>query len=543
MNYLDWSVLLFTLLAIVVFGIYKTRKNQNQNELLRGAKSNWWSIGLSVMATQASAITFISTPGYAYDQGLDFVANYFGMPLAIIVVSLVFIPIYHRLQVYTAYEYLEDRFDLKGRLIAASLFLIQRGLAAGITIYAPAIILSSALGWDLSLTIIFVGVLVIFYTVSGGTTAVNLTQKYQMSIIFIGLFIAFGIILNSLPSNIGFIDALKINGTLGKLDAIKWDPTEKYSVWSGVLGGFFLSLSYFGTDQSQVSRYLSGKSLRESQLGLIFNAFVKIPMQYFILVLGLMLFTFYQFQEHPILFSTKGYEVLNQSNYSDTLAAKNTAYQEIHQNKKELIQNTQVWGKVEKDSLKNMALKAKQLRADVVLKQSELVGGKDSDFVFISFILNFLPHGLIGLLLAVIISAAMSSTSGELNALSTTTTVDFVNRLSKKKRNPVLLTKGITLVWGVMAITFALLAQLVDSLIEAVNILGSLFYGNVLGIFLVAFMLKKVKGNAVFYAAIISQLTVFIVYFYGDIPYLYLNLVGCFTTFVISYLLSKIWNK
>lgn len=544
MNSLDWSVLLFTLLAIVFYGVYKTRNMQQADDMLKGAQSNWWSIGLSVMATQASAITFISTPGYAFDQGIDFVANYFGMPLAIIVVAAVFIPIYHKLNVYTAYEYLESRFDLKGRLLAASLFLIQRGLAAGITIYAPAIILSTALSWDLSLTIIFVGILVIFYTVSGGTTAVNLTQKYQMSIIFIGLFIAFGIILNHLPENMGFIDALKINGTLGKLDAIKWDPTEKYSIWSGLLGGFFLSLSYFGTDQSQVSRYLSGKSLRESQLGLIFNAFVKIPMQYFILLLGLMLFTFYQFQEHPILFSGKGFQQLAQTEYGDSLLFKNAQYQVLHEEKKQLLLNTEVWDQNAKEELQQLHQSSQELRSKVVEVQSKTIGGKDSDFVFISFIMDYLPHGLIGLLLAVIISAAMSSTSGELNALSTTTTIDFVKRLKTKPiKNQVATSRWITLIWGTMAISFALLAQLVESLIEAVNILGSLFYGNVLGIFLVAFILKKVKGNAVFMAALITQIGIFFVFFYLDLPYLYLNLIGCLSTFILAYIISLINNE
>lgn len=558
LHYLDWIVLLGTLLFIVVYGTIKTRKNKDLEAYLKGDNSlGWATIGLSVMATQASAITFISTPGQAYESGLGFVQNYFGLPLALIVVSAFFIPIYYRLKVYTAYEYLENRFNTRTRLLTASLFLTQRGLAAGITIYAPAIILSSVLSWDLTLTILFVGILVIIYTVSGGTKAVSITQKYQMGIIFLGMFIAFFIILNNLPKGMGFFGALKVSGSMGKLDAINFsfDLKERYTFWSGITGGFFLALSYFGTDQSQVQRYLTGKNIKQSRMGMMFNAIVKIPMQYFILLTGVMVFVFFQFQDHELLFDQT---TVNNIKQSENAAAYNSLDEnaaKVFQSKKELLQQAMLVKDNDPAMYQQHIDKAKILETQYQSYRDdakELVretypdhSTKDSDYVFLSFIMNYLPNGLIGLLLAVIISAAMSSTAGELNALGSTSTVDFYKRIFNKNGSDshyVKTSKYLTLFWGVLAIMFALFAQLLENLIEAVNILGSVFYGTILGVFLVAFIFKQVKGNAVFIATLFAQTIVFILFAqYQDvIAYLWFNLIGCGSVIFFSLLFAQI---
>lgn len=558
LHYLDWIVLLGTLSFIVIYGTLKTRKNKNLEAYLKGDNSlGWATIGLSVMATQASAITFISTPGQAYESGLGFVQNYFGLPLALIVVSAFFIPIYYRLKVYTAYEYLENRFNTRTRLLTASLFLTQRGLAAGITIYAPAIILSSVLNWDLTLTILFVGILVIIYTVSGGTKAVSITQKYQMGIIFLGMFIAFFIILNNLPKGMGFFGALQISGSMGKLDAINFsfDLKERYTFWSGITGGFFLALSYFGTDQSQVQRYLTGKNIKQSRMGLMFNAIVKIPMQYFILLTGVMVFVFFQFQDHNLLFDQTTVNKLKQSENAGKYNALEADAAEVFQSKKGLLEeamlakdNDPKLYKQKIDEAISLETSYQEYRDDA----KELVretypdhSTKDSDYVFLSFIMNYLPNGLIGLLLAVIISAAMSSTAGELNALGSTSTVDFYKRIFNKTGSDthyVKTSKYLTLFWGAVAIMFALFAQLLENLIEAVNILGSVFYGTILGVFLVAFIFKRVKGNAVFIATLFAQAIVFILFAqYQDvIAYLWFNLIGCGSVIFFSLLFSEL---
>ena len=558
LHYLDWIVLLGTLFFIVIYGTLKTRKNKNLSAYLKGDNSlGWATIGLSVMATQASAITFISTPGQAYESGMGFVQNYFGLPLALIVVSAFFIPIYYRLKVYTAYEYLESRFNKRTRLLTASLFLIQRGLAAGITIYAPAIILSSVLNWDLTLTIFFVGILVIIYTVSGGTKAVSITQKYQMGIIFLGMFIAFFTILNKLPEGVGFANALSISGSMGKLDAINFsfDLKERYTFWSGITGGFFLALSYFGTDQSQVQRYLSGKNIKESRMGLMFNAVVKIPMQYFILLTGVMVFVFYQFQDHSLLFDQT---TRNNIKQSENASQYNTLEEEanaVFSLKKEKLAEAVIYKDSDPIAYNNSIEEAKLLESkyqnyrtdakNLVIETFPDHSTKDSDYVFLSFIMNYLPNGLIGLLLAVIISAAMSSTAGELNALGSTTTVDFYKRVINENAEDahyVKTSKLLTLFWGIVAIMFALFAQLLENLIEAVNILGSVFYGTILGVFLVAFIFKKVKGNAVFIATLFAQAIVFILFAqYQDvIAYLWFNLIGCGSVIFFSLLFAEL---
>lgn len=555
MNWLDWLIMLGTLLFIALYGTWKTRKNKNIKSYLQGDKDmKWITIGLSVMATQASAITFISTPGQAFESGMGFVQNYFGLPLALIIVSAVFIPLYYKLNVYTAYEFLEARFDLKTRLLAAFLFLFQRGLAAGITIYAPAIILSTMLGWNLSLTIVLVGLVVVVYTVSGGTKAVSLTQKWQMSVIMLGMFIAFFIIIDSLPTNIGFFDAVDIAGRMGKLDAVNFslDPSKRYTFWSGITGGLFLALSYFGTDQSQVQRYLGGKSVTESRMGLMFNAILKIPMQFFILFVGVMVFVFYQFESHEVLFDKTNLENLRQSKYSEEILSYEKAYEENHQLKQlEIAELLKARNKGDnqlvaqkQEELKALDARSKEIRAnvkEVLIKEYPEETAKDSDFVFLTFIMNYLPHGIIGLLLAVIISAAMSSTAGELNALGSTTVVDFYKRLFKNEasdKHYVIVSRLLTAFWGVMAIIFALLARLLENLIEAVNILGSLFYGTILGIFLIAFFFKRIKGAGVFASALVAQMFVFILYiFFEDVvAYLWYNVIGCALVIFISHL-------
>ena len=541
----DWIILSVTLLFIVMYGTYVTRKNANVTDYIKGGNdSKWWTIGLSVMATQASAITFLSTPGQAFHSGMGFVQFYFGLPIAMIIICVVFIPIYHKLKVYTAYEFLEGRFDLKTRSLAAILFLIQRGLAAGITIFAPAIILSAVLGWDLLTLNIIIGFLVIIYTVSGGTKAVNVTQKQQMIIIFIGMLIAFFMIMSQLPANITFTNALEIAGASNKMEVLdfSFDLSNRYTVWTGILGGTFLMLSYFGTDQSQVQRYLSGKSVRESQLGLIFNGLLKVPMQFFILLIGVMVFVFYQFNTAPLNFNPTVNDAIASSEYVEEYRQLEAEHIAIENTKKAIFADGfQLTEKEQIQALNERDLELKVASKAIVKKVDEAIEANDKDYVFIHFILNNLPRGLIGLLLAVILSAAMSSTASELNALASTTAIDLYKRNVKGKKSDahyVIASKWFTLVWGVIAISVACVANLFDNLIQLVNIIGSIFYGNVLGIFLLAFFFKKVNGNAVFRAAVITQILIFAIYYYGIynleaqgldpiISYLWLNFIGC----------------
>lgn len=555
MTTLDWIILAGTLLFIVGYGVWKTRGSKNVDDYVRGGSdSKWWTIGLSVMATQASAITFLSTPGQAFHDGMGFVQFYFGLPIAMVIICLVFIPIYYKLKVYTAYEFLENRFDLKTRSLAAILFLIQRGLAAGITIFAPSIILSAILGWDLRTLNIVIGTLVVIYTVSGGTKAVSVTQKQQMFIIMTGMFIAFFFILGYLPEDITFSKAMKIAGASDKLNILdfSFDTTSRYTFWSGITGGLFLALAYFGTDQSQVQRYLSGKSIRESQLGLIFNGIFKIPMQFFILLVGVMVFVFYQYNPAPLNFNPSATKTVLNSEYSEDykLLQENQialeAEKRIAQNHfsaalelKEFAAVTKAKREIihinRKDSTNRVTAKA------LIKKANKDAETNDKDYVFIHFILNNLPKGLIGLLLAVILSAAMSSTASELNALGTITALDLYKRNKKgifSEKHYVNASKAFTLLWGVIAIIIACYANLFDNLIQLVNIIGSIFYGNVLGIFLLAFFFKFVKGNAVFIAAIITQIIV-IIGFYNDwMSYLWLNAFGCALIIFIAIILE-----
>ncbi|MEQ3665755.1 MULTISPECIES: sodium:solute symporter [unclassified Olleya] len=561
MQSLDWIVLIGTLLTIVIYGTYQTRGSKNVQDFLKGGStSKWWTIGLSVMATQASAITFLSTPGQAFHSGMGFVQFYFGLPIAMIVICMVFIPLYHRLKVYTAYEFLENRFDRKTRTLTAVLFLIQRGLAAGITIFAPAIILSAVLGWNLLLLNIIIGVLVIIYTVSGGTKAVNVTQKHQMVVIFTGMVIAFILILNQLPDDITFKKALDIAGASGKMEVLdfSFDLNNRYTVWSGLIGGTFLMLSYFGTDQSQVQRYLSGKSVKEMRLGLIFNGLLKVPMQFFILLVGVMVFVFYQFNDAPINFNPTATEVVLNSKYANEYAALQLEQKEIFDLKKATITEfANADGKVNQDLIASYNAKSDTIRAqarDLIKKAGEAEGLKvesnDKDYVFIHFILNNLPKGLIGLLLAVILSAAMSSTASELNALASTTTIDlYKHRVGPKTdQEMVKASRGFTLLWGIMAIGVACVANLAENLIQLVNIIGSIFYGNVLGIFLLAFFFKQIKANAVFVAALITQVLVIGLFFLNEyeiinLPFLWLNFVGCAIVMVIAFIIQSLLKR
>ena len=553
MQQIDWIVLIGTLVFIVLYGTWKTRKNKTVDDYLKGGNdANWWTIGLSVMATQASAITFLSTPGQAFHDGMGFVQFYFGLPIAMIIICWVFIPIYHRLKVYTAYEYLESRFDLKTRTLTAILFLIQRGLAAGITIFAPAIILSAVLGWNLHYLIIGIGTLVIIYTVSGGTKAVSVTQKQQMAIIFAGMFIAFLLILNYLPLDISFTNALEIAGANGKLDVLdfSFDFKNRYTFWSGIIGGTFLALSYFGTDQSQVQRYLSGRSLRQSQMGLIMNGLLKVPMQFFILLVGVMVFVFYQFNASPLHFNPAAVKDVKESAYASNYEALEAEKQSLDKqlNEKQIAYSV-TEDASEKETLleeiKIINVTEEELREQsrgLIKKANPEAETNDKDYVFIHFILNNLPRGLIGLLLAVILSAAMSSTASELNALGSTTTIDLYKRNTpgKDEKHYMHASKWFTLLWGVIAIGVASVANLFENLIELVNIIGSIFYGNVLGIFLLAFFVRFVKSKATFIAAIITQLIIVYMWSVDAMPYLWLNLVGCALVMGIAVLLQTV---
>lgn len=557
MHWIDWSVLFGTLVFITVYGIYKTRGATNEESYLASNRNTpWWAIGLSIMATQASAITFLSTPGLGYSSGLEFAQFYFGLPLAMIIIATAFVPIYHKLKVYTAYEFLENRFDLKTRLFTAFLFLVQRGLAAGITIYAPSIILSQILGLPLYLNILIIGILVILYTVSGGTDAVTQTHKQQMAVIFLGLFIAFGFLIYYLSRDINQEQFWSIASVGNRLKAVKteFNMHEKYNLWSGLLAGTFLMLSYFGTDQSQVQRYLSGKSVKEIRTGLYFNAVLKIPMQFFILFLGVMVFVFYQLNPAPAHFDELAVNHVEQSEFGGEFRQLYEKKEALKTEQKELIQtDLEQYNTTKEEIQADLTNLDQQMEALIDQSGYSAQVEKESDFVFITFVLEHLPIGLIGLLMAVIFSAAMSSTSAELNALGTTSVIDFYKRLKRPESSSGMVrqSKVLTAFWGIFAIGFALIAQFFDSLVEAVNILGSLFYGTVLGIFLVAFYAKRIRGNAVFLAAIVSEALVLILYFYDhelsrilgfdlEFGFLWYNLFGAIFVFSFSYLFQMV---
>jgi Na+/proline symporter len=567
MQLFDWIILVITLLFIVIYGAWKTNGSKNVQDYILGSNETPWHIvGLSVMATQASAITFLSTPGQAYHDGMGFVQFYFGLPIAMVIVCVTFIPIYHKYKVYTAYEYLGKRFDLRTRSLAAFLFLFQRGLGTGLTIYAPAIILSGLLGWNINYLNIIIGVLVIIYTVTGGTKAVNVTQKQQMFVILTGMLVTFFWILYYLPNDMTFSNAMHIAGANDKMNIVNFslDPEEKYTFWSGITGGFFLALAYFGTDQSQVGRYLSGKSVKESQMGLLMNGFLKVPMQFFILLTGVLVFVFFQFNPVPLNFNPNNKIIVENSPYKKEYNSLEKKLDLVSEDKKviNLLYIDQLNQDYDNPILRKemiaLSNKEKDLRdraKEIISKADIHSETNDKDYVFFHFILNYLPKGLIGLLLAVIISAAMSSTASGLNALASTTTIDIYKRnLREEKTDKHYLnaSKLFTLFWGIIAILFACIGTLFENLIQLVNIIGSIFYGTVLGIFLVGIYSKRIQSSAIFYSAVVSQITIFIIYYFAiyiypsgeeRLGYLWLNFIGATLTIVLAWLLERLVFK
>jgi SSS family transporter len=558
MSALDWFVLIFSLVGIAAYGIYKSRGATNIENYLKGDRSiPWYMVGLSIMATQASAITFLSAPGQAYTDGMRFVQYYFGLPIAMIVISMFFIPIYNKLNVFTAYEFLEKRFDQKTRVFTSVLFLTQRGLASGLTLYAPSLILSALLGWNIYYTNIFIGGIVILYTVAGGSKAVSYTHLQQMTIIFIGMFIAAYMIVHLLPPEIGFTDAIKMGGKLGKMNIIdlNFDLNNKYTIWSGLIGGFFLALSYFGTDQSQVSRYISAKDLKQSRMGLLMNGFIKVPMQFFILLIGVLLFVFYQFKPAPLFFNNNETQKLEASKYASDWLKIKTADEALQAGSQKAafglnqsIQAGDEWAISKHQAYlvqtEKERLVLKKQATDLMLRNDPKAETNDTNYIFLRYVIDYPPHGLIGLLIAVIFAASMQSKSAELNALASCSIVDIYQRSFKKdasNEHYLKASKWTTALWGIYAIGVAMFANKLGSLIEAVNVLGSLFYGTILGIFLVAFMFKNIVGASAFYAAIITELVVLAMYFFSDISFLWFNLFGSVLVVILSFIFQ--WVK
>ncbi|MDT3403925.1 sodium:solute symporter [Mucilaginibacter terrae] len=560
MSLIDWIVLATTLLAIIAYGIYKSRGSKDLDQYLVGGRSlSWYHIGLSVMATQASAITFLSAPGLAYSDGMRFVQFYFGLPLAMIVLCVTFVPIFHKLRVYTAYEYLEQRFDLKTRALTAGLFLIQRGLSTGITIYAPSIILSVILQINVVYTTLFIGTLVIVYTVWGGTKAVSYTQLLQMSIIFAGMFLAGVLVVMMLPDDVNFKNSLQIAGKLGRVNVIDWhfDPKNQYNVWSGVIGGFFLQLSYFGTDQSQVGRYLTGSSVGQSRIGLLMNGLIKIPMQFLILLIGVLVFAFYQFNQPPMFFNRNEVEQVKKSPYAAQYNALEKQYAEAFIQRKaaaEELNNT--LNNSGKDAVKAAQGKLQRAQAQtdtlrnrgiVLMKQNNaLADVNDTNYVFLNFVTHYLPRGLIGLLIAIVFLASMGSTASALNSLASTTVVDIYKRVIHKNASDgqyVMASRLATVFWGIVCLVMALYAGQLGNLLEAVNKLGSYIYGVILGVFVVAFYLKNIRGNAVFIAALLAEAVVVYCGYTEAVAYLWLNVVGCLGVVIFALVVNSIFKQ
>ncbi len=560
MRPIDWSVLLLSLAYFVLYGVWKGRGNKDITGYLMADRGiRWHIILLSVMATQASAITFLSTPGQAYKDGMRFVQFYFGLPIAMIVLSITAIPIYHKLKVFTAYEYLERRFDLKTRCLAAILFLIQRGLAAGFTIFAPAIILSTLLGMNLKITIFLIGGLVLIYTASGGSKAVSRTQTQQITVVFIGIVSAFIMILFLLPRDISFFDALYVAGKMGKLNAIdfSFDLKNRYNLWSGLIGGFFLALSYFGTDQSQVQRYITGKSITHSRLGLLANGIVKVPMQFFILLLGAMVFAFYQFTTPPLFFNTVESQGVRTGQWGAEFRKMESDYTLAYEKQIQLTRQLVVNHKSGNAQLTQETLlrlnaatgDTSELRGKglaIIKKQSTNEDVSDTNYIFLSFVLTYMPAGLLGLVISAIVAASMSSTSSELNSLASTSVVDIYRRLicaSGSDRHYLVVSKMVTVMWGAFAILFAQYANHLGTLVEAVNILGSLFYGTILGIFMIAFFFKSVTGGAAFYAGLFAEIGVFLCFSLTKISFLWYNVVGCLLVIGLSIPIHYFFKK
>lgn len=557
MSFIDWLVLLCTMLLVVLYGVYKGRSTKDIDGYFRsGRQLPWYMVMLSVIGTQASAVTFLSGPGQAYTDGMRFVQYYFGLPLATIVLCVTFVPIFHKLNIYTAYEFLEKRFDKKTRTFTSFLFLLSRALSTGISVYAPAIILSSVLDWNIYITNVIMGGIVIIYSVSGGARAVAYTQQLQLAIIFAGLFLAAYLLIQMMPEGMGLTEALTVGGEFGKMNVITTGMTEdgfnwndRFNIISGIIGGFFLSLSYFGTDQSQVGRYLTASSIKQSRIGLIMNGIVKIPMQFFILLVGVLVFVYYAYNTSPLYFNDLAITKLKKTAYKEQIIQLEQAHQSISDQKKLIVQS----GKAHHDenivALKKLQTEDELLRTRLksMIKESGiLVETNDTNYVFIRFVMDHMPHGLIGLLIAVIFLAAWGSIAASLNALSSSTLIDFHKQFIKSDttdEEEFRLSRMYTLFWGVFCIVFAQFATNLGSLIEAVNILGSWFYGVMLGIFLVAFYLKKVGGNAVFYAAILGELCVLSMYAFTDIGWLWLNVIGAMAVVVFGLALQLVLRR
>ncbi|MEN5195457.1 sodium:solute symporter [Sphingobacterium faecium] len=560
MSTIDWIVLILTLLLIVLYGMYKSRGIKNIDGYLLGNQSlPWYHVGLSVMATQASAITFLSAPGLAYSSGMSFVQFYFGLPLAMIVLCITFVPIFHKLRVYTAYEFLEKRFDIRTRGLTAFLFLVQRGISTGISIFAPALIIASILHINLPITTLLIGTVVVIYTTYGGTKAVSHTQLIQMSIIFGALLVAGILVVKLLPSDIGLYKALHIAGKSGKTNAIDFtfDLNNQYTVWTGIIGGFFLQLSYFGTDQSQVGRYLTGSSIKESRLGLLMNGLLKIPMQFCILLIGVLVFVYYQYHTPPIFFNQAEIDKLKQSEYNSSyqdlekqqILLSNEKRTTIDRLTKAIDLDDQSTIDESRAALKHSNEQLNDIRTEVIgliKKNNPSAETNDNNYIFLSFVNNTFPKGLIGLLIAVIFLASMGSTASAINSLASTSTVDiykrFINKQSTTEQD-LFWSRMFTLFWGIFSIAVALYASKLGNLLEAVNILGSLFYGTILGIFIVAFYMKKIGGKAVFYAAILSEVIIFIIWKMDVIAFLWLNVIGCLAVMILAYLMKKLDRK
>ncbi len=559
----DWIVLVVTLSAIIAYGLYKSRTSRNlDGYFLSNRTMPWWLVLLSIMGTQASAITFLSAPGQAYTDGMRFVQNYFGLPLAMVVVSITFVPIFHKLKIYTAYEYLENRFDVKTRTLTSFLFLLQRGVSTGISIYAPAIILSSLLGWNIYWTNLFMGGLLIIYTVSGGARAVAYTQQLQLIIIFVGMFLAAYMVVHLLPDGIGFIDALKVSGRMNKLNVITTGVNEhgfnwndRYNIWSGIIGGFFLQLSYFGTDQSQVGRYLTAKSVTESRIGLLMNGVVKVPMQFLILLIGTLIFSFYQFNQAPLFFNQVQVNKVARSAYADSLKTMQSRYDGLAVQKKAAVTrwvNDSKKGLDTKESeqeLKSINGQTEKIRTDFksLLNKGEIGGDtNDTNYIFLRFVVDFLPKGLVGLLIAVIFLAAWGSIAAALNSLASCTVVDIHKKFIDKdctEQTDYRISRWYSFGWGLFSIVVAMFATNMGSLIEAVNVLGSLFYGVILGVFLVAFYVRRVKGHAVFISAVVIELCIILLFWKSSIGFLWLNAIGALGVVFLALLLQPFFNK
>ncbi|WP_164122625.1 MULTISPECIES: sodium:solute symporter [Sphingobacterium] len=556
MSPIDWIVLFSTLLLIITYGIFKSRNIRNIDGYLLGDRElPWYNVGLSVMATQASAITFLSAPGLAYTSGMSFVQFYFGLPLAMIVLCITFVPIFHRLRVFTAYEFLEKRFDIKTRALTAFLFLIQRGISTGITIFAPSIILSTILHIDVTYTTLVMGSVVVLYTVYGGTKAVSYTQLLQMGIIFAGLLAAGFMVIRLLPEDIGFREALHIAGKSGKTNAIDFtfDLNNQYTVWTGLIGGFFLQLSYFGTDQSQVGRYLTGSSIRDSRMGLLMNGLLKVPMQFCILLIGVLVFAYYQYHTPPLFFNSIETKKLENSSYKaeymdllqqqESLGEKKS--QTIHELTKALSHNDKAGIERKGEELNALNTASTSLREDVIKlikKNDEHADVNDNNYIFLSFVTSTFPKGFIGLLIAIIMLASMGATASAINSLASTTVIDIYKRFINKQgseRTYLKASRLFTLGWGIFTVIIALYANKLGNLLEAVNILGSLFYGTILGIFLVAFYFKKIGGKAVFWSAIITEVIIIGIWKADIVAFLWLNLIGCILVILFGYLLQQ----